>query len=187
MATWPPPSRPCAGRAAGIQQAAADDGEEQDAEEQSHQPDVQPHVAVQDVAELVGDDALQLLAVQPLERAARDGYGGVIDGVAGGEGVDAGLVVEHVDGRHGRARRDGHLLHDVDEPALRLVGGVRADSPAAQQLGDAAAALPELQGAHRAADADQHGRAGRRPAAGRGRRRPGGRAPGRRARRRRWR
>jgi hypothetical protein len=36
------------------------------AEDDAHEPEVQPHVAVQDVAELVADDALQFVARQAI-------------------------------------------------------------------------------------------------------------------------
>ena len=45
----------------------AGQADHQDAEEHAHQPDVEPHVAVQDVAELVCDHPLQLVAREPLE------------------------------------------------------------------------------------------------------------------------
>ena len=56
--------------------------------QQADQPDVQPHVAVEDVAELVGDDALQLVAGELLGAAAGDRHHRVAGRVAGGEGVD---------------------------------------------------------------------------------------------------
>jgi hypothetical protein len=62
---------------------------------------VEAHVAVEDVAELVADDALQFVAGELFERAAGDGDDGVARGEAGGEGVERGLVVEHVDGGTG--------------------------------------------------------------------------------------
>ena len=45
---------------------------------QPHQPQVQPRVAIQNVAELVGDDALQFVAGQQLQAAARDADGHVV-------------------------------------------------------------------------------------------------------------
>ena len=41
------------------------------------QPQIEPHVAVENVAELVGDDALQLVARELLGTAARDADHGV--------------------------------------------------------------------------------------------------------------
>ena len=54
------------------QQPTADERQHEDAEGEPDQLLVEPHVAVQDVAELVRDHALQLGAIEALERAARD-------------------------------------------------------------------------------------------------------------------
>ncbi len=59
------------------QHLAADQAQQQDAVEDADQPEVEPHVAVEDVAELVGDDALQLVARELLGAAARDADDGV--------------------------------------------------------------------------------------------------------------
>src|SRR5262249_1007371 len=48
-------------------QKLANDGDAHDAKDQGDEPDVEPHVAVEDVAELVADDALQLIAGQIVE------------------------------------------------------------------------------------------------------------------------
>ncbi len=53
-----------AAAAAGVEQNPADDGQAKDAEDDAHEAQVEPHVAVEDVAELVADDALQLIALQ---------------------------------------------------------------------------------------------------------------------------
>ena len=57
--------------AAGAQQYPADDRQAEDAEDDAHQAQVEAHVAVEDVAELVADDALQLVAGEQLHGAAR--------------------------------------------------------------------------------------------------------------------
>ena len=51
-----------AAAAAGVEQDPADDGEAEDAEDDADQAEVEPHVAVEDVAELVADDALEFVA-----------------------------------------------------------------------------------------------------------------------------
>ena len=61
--------------ARGLQQNPADDGEAKNAEDDAHEPQVEPHVAVEDVAEFVADDALQFVARQQFHAAARDGDG----------------------------------------------------------------------------------------------------------------
>ena len=111
--------RPCGRRRPppNCEEAQPDEAEQQDAVEQADQPHVQPHVAVEHVAELVPDHALQLVAVEPLQRPAGDGDRRVGRRVARGEGVDAVLLLEHEHARHRHAGRDRHLLDDVDEPA----------------------------------------------------------------------
>jgi hypothetical protein len=101
---------------------------------------VQPHVAVQDVAEFVADDALQFVARQKFHAAARDGDGRVAGLVAGGEGVDAVLVVHDIDLRHGHAGGDGHFLDDVEQLAFVGIGRVRIDQPRAHHFRNRAAA-----------------------------------------------
>ena len=55
-------SAPAAARR--LQENPSNDGEAEDAKDDSHEPEIQPHVAVQDVAEFVADDALQFVARQ---------------------------------------------------------------------------------------------------------------------------
>src|SRR5688572_25828702 len=55
------------------QQPTPGEREDENAEGEADQLLVEPHVAVQDVAELVGDDALELVALEMLEGAARHG------------------------------------------------------------------------------------------------------------------
>jgi len=124
--------------------AAPGDTEDENAEDKRGEAHVEAHVAVEDVAELVADDALEFVAREPLERAAGDGDDGIGGGEAGGEGVDGGLVVHNVDGRHGDAGGHGHLLDDVEEAALVERGRVGGDAAAAHALGDGAAAGGEL-------------------------------------------
>ena len=59
------------------EQPAADERQHENAEAQADQLLVEAHVAVQDVAELVRDHALQLGAIEPLERTARHRDGGI--------------------------------------------------------------------------------------------------------------
>ena len=69
-------------------------------------------VVVADVRHLVGDDALQFLAVHQLEQAPGHGDRGVLRVAAGGEGVGR-VGVDDVDLGLGYARRDGDFLDDV--------------------------------------------------------------------------
>ena len=89
----------------------------QEAGDRADEAEVHPHVAVADVAELVGHDALQLIARQEVERPAGHADDGVLGVVARGEGVDAGVLEDVADG-DGQPRRDGHLLDDVEQASL---------------------------------------------------------------------
>ena len=64
-------------------------GEPGEAGEHADQPQVERHVAVQDVAELVAHHALQLVARELLQRAPRDDDHRLVRRVAGDERVDA--------------------------------------------------------------------------------------------------
>ena len=123
-----------------LQQNAADDGEAKDAKNNSHEPEVQPHVAIENVAEFVADDALQFVARKQFHAAARDGDGGVAGFVAGGEGVDAVLLVHDINLRHGHAGGDGHFLDDVEQFAFVGIGRVGFDEPSAHHFRNGAAA-----------------------------------------------
>jgi len=142
-----------------VQKQTTQEGHGQDAVHDTDQPDVQPHVAVEDVAELVGHDALQLVAIQVLQGALRYGYHGVARGVAGGKSVNARLVGQHVHARHGHARGNGHFLDDIQQPLLARQLGLVKDLSAAHHhryRGPAGGQLADLHGAG-PADQQQHG------------------------------
>ena len=83
-------------------------------------------VVVADVAELVGDDALELDPVHLLEQSGRDGDRGVLRIAAGRERVRR-RVVDHVHARLGEPAGDAQPLDDVVQPGVLLrVGGVGA-------------------------------------------------------------
>ena len=104
--------------------AAADERDQQDTVQQTGQAQVEAHVAVEDVAELVRDHALQLVAGQRVECSLGNGNGRIRRRVTGGEGIDAGLAFHHEDCGHRNAGGDGHFLDHVDETLARRIGGV---------------------------------------------------------------
>lgn len=130
--------------AEGPQDAATGESEDEDAEKEGGEAEVKPHVAVEDVAELVSDDALEFVAGEFVERAAGDGDDGVGSGNSGGEGVDGGFVVEDVNGGDGSAGGDGHFLDDVEQATFGEVGGLRGDAAGFDALGDCGATRGEL-------------------------------------------
>ena len=139
-------------------QLPAHQAHQQDAVQDADQPQIEPHVAVEDVAELVGDHALQLVARKLLDAPARDADHGVARREAGREGVDALFVLQHEHRRHRHAGREGHFLDDVQQPPLVGLDRVRIDAPAAQPLGDARAAARELSDLEQTPAGDQRER-----------------------------
>ncbi len=88
----------------------------------------------------MSDDALELIAVEIVERPLRHCDRRIRRCVAGGKGVDSGLLLENVDLRHRHAGSDGHLLDDVDQSFALDVRGVAADpDPAERPRYDASA------------------------------------------------
>ena len=138
------------------EQEVADLADEQDAGEHADHLHAEPHVAVEDVAELVRHHALQLVARQRARGALGDGHHRLVGAVARGEGVDAALAAQDVDVGHRDAGGDGHLVDDVQEPALVGVAGAALHPHAAGQLGHRVAAAAHLEHADQRADAD-HG------------------------------
>ena len=119
---------------------APDQSDHEDAEQQAHQSDVQAHVAVQDVTEFVRDHALQFVALELLQRASGDRHRRVGRRVAGGEGVDAGFLFEHVDLGHRHTRRDCDFLDHVAQTTMVRIRGLGRDQRATQRLRDHGAA-----------------------------------------------
>ena len=137
-----------------IEHQPADDRDHQQAEDRTHELDVQAHVAVENVGELVPDHALQFVAVQMIERALGDGDAGIARRMPRGKRIDGRLLLQHIDLRHGHARGDGHLLNDIAQPLARRVGGVAFDPYAAQRLGHDRAAAAQLCGLEQARQTD---------------------------------
>ena len=128
---------------------APDQRHDEQAEEPAHQLHVEPHVAIHYVAELVRDDALQLIAIQIVQRALCDGDCRIRRRVARRECIDAAFVLENIDLRHRNAGGDRHFFHDVAQASPLGVRGVLLDSNAAERAGDHSAAGAQLQDLNR--------------------------------------
>ena len=84
-----------AATASAVPEAAAHDcGEDDDGAEHDGGERHELHVVVLEVADLVGDDALEFVAVEPVEQAGGDGDGAGLGFAADGEGVGRGIVNE---------------------------------------------------------------------------------------------
>ena len=149
------------------QHAPADQREQQDAEQGTHQPNVDTHVAVQYVAELVCDHTLQFGAIELLQGSPGDRHRGVRGRVAGGECVDAGFLLKHVNlgHRHTRSQRD--FLDHVAQTAPVDIPRVGLDQRAAKLPRDLATARPQAGRLEQAGQAD-NGDTGNRAAAQQG-------------------
>ena len=132
----------------------------EDAEQQADQAQVEAHVAIDDVAELMGHHPLKFGAVELFEGAAGDGDHRVAGGVAGGEGVDAVFAVEHIDLGHRRPGGDGHLLDHVEQAPLQGVARVARHQPPVEHLRHGAPAVAQGEGTDGAAAGDHPGDAG---------------------------
>ena len=88
----------------------------------------------------ITDDALKLVATQRFHAAARRADNCIVRAIARGESVDAGLV-QHVNGRDGQARGDGHFLDHVEHSAFVRLRTLRQQEAAAEALGDSASTV----------------------------------------------
>ncbi len=147
------------GKAGRAHHEVADDRKHEDAIDQADQAEIETHVAVEHVAELVAQHALQFLAREIFQAAPRDGHHGVGGPKAGSEGVDRGLVVHHVDRRYRHSGGQRHFFHDVQEPALGQIGRLRIDEPAAHHVRDDLAAGGQLGDLIKASNRNDDGRA----------------------------
>ena len=141
------------------QDQAADHRQSHDAEQDAHQANVEAHVAVQYVTELVPDDALQLVAVQEFQRAARHCHRRVAGAESRGEGVNPAFLLEDINLGHWHAGCDRHFFDDVAQAPPQGVAGIGIEERAAHLAGDpAAAARGQLDGLGDAGADDEQGR-----------------------------
>ena len=80
----------------------------------------------------MGDHTLQLVAVQQFQAATCDADGYVALRVPGREGTNAALGIQNVYLRHRHAGGNGHLLDDVEQLLLVLLGCIRRETAATQ-------------------------------------------------------
>src|SRR5437763_16355621 len=102
------------------EQEAGGKGDGLNAGENAEDLNIEPHVAVDDMAELMGDDALQLISLEAVDRTLSHANTSVLDVQTGGEGVDAAFADEYEYGRRLDAGGDGQLFDDVEQ--FRVIG-----------------------------------------------------------------
>ncbi len=110
----------------------------------AHQPQVERHVSIEDVAELVTHDPLQLLARELLQRAVGDDDHRLVGRVPRDQGIDRGFALQEIHRWHGDAGSDRHFLHHIEQPPLGRAALPGIDIARAEQLGDRLAALAQL-------------------------------------------
>ena len=94
-------------------QAPADEAQQHDAVQHSGHAHVQAHVAAEDMAELVGDHPLELLAVQVLQGLCGNAYDHIAWFEACGKGVDACLR-QQIDLWRGHSGCQRHFIDNVE-------------------------------------------------------------------------
>jgi len=137
---------------------------------------VDGYVAACQVCHLVRHHALQLVAAEPLDRAAGQDHRRILARQSHRQRVDRQLALQHVQARDRLVRRQRHLLDHVDDPSLeqRERAGAGEQWPRPQPLGHhcrivaQALALDEGAGQHQAGggegvDEQEAIRQGRRP------------------------
>src|SRR5262249_17571340 len=112
----------------------ADHADQQDPEQHSHQAKVELHVAIENVAELVADHPLQLVAGEAVDGASSEADYRIVRVVPGGEGVDPVLAIEYVNRWDGTTRGQCHLLDHIERPALARVASIGIDQATPEHL-----------------------------------------------------
>ena len=107
------------------------------------------------------NDTLKLRAAQRPQRAPGDGDRRIGGRIARSKGIDAVLLLEHIDLGHRNTRCDGHLLDHVAQPLQLRIPGVRIDHDTAEPARDRPAAVAQGEDPKEAGQPDgtrgQHG------------------------------
>ena len=131
----------------------ADHADRHDSRDHRRCARVDAGVAVEDVAVFVRDHALQLVAREQVDAAARDADHRARRIGSGGKRVDR-VVVEQIHRRHGHARCDRHFFDDIQKLAFLGIARGRIDRASAEHLCDFRAALRKLRELDQRGDAD---------------------------------
>jgi len=130
------------------------EGEKKDPVKQRHKPNIQPHVAIEDVGKFVSDDSLKFIAGEKGHASASDPDDGIARGFPRRKGIDRVLAVHHEYGRNGDSGGDRHFLDHIHEAALVEVGRVQVDLAAAELAGDNGTTAGKLRGFKRTREKD---------------------------------
>jgi hypothetical protein len=138
-----------------FEQKAARECDQQQPEQDADEAGVEPHVAIQNMRELMRDHALQFVTRQSRQRAAGHSDHCVLDRVTGGKSVDGGFVVHHEHAWHRYAGGNRHFLDHVEEAAIEQVAGGWIDLARTHHFGDDLTAAPQRVQLPRRAAGDQ--------------------------------
>ena len=131
--------------AAGAHEDITDIADKGDALEQCGETNIEAHVTVENMTELMRNHPLQLIALQVGDGPPGDADHRIRRCKPGGKGVDAALGVQHKHRRYWHAGGQGDLVDDVEAAALGAVGGLRQYPGAAHGFGDDFTAGGQLQ------------------------------------------
>ena len=110
--------------AAVFQNFAPDQAHHQDAEQHPDQADVQAHVAIENMTELMRDHALQLIPIEPVQRAPGHRHHRIRWREPRRKGIDGSFVLQHVELGYWHAGGNRNFFHHIAQPPQRRVGGV---------------------------------------------------------------
>ena len=100
----------------------------------THQADIKPHIAIKNMAELMGYHTLQLITAQVFDRSLGNTDDCVTRREPCREGVDSLFVGEQIHRWRRRARGDCHFLNHIQQLALFRIPGILRYQPSTQGL-----------------------------------------------------
>ena len=101
-----------------MQQEVAQRAKYLDTVQNPHQADVDPHVAIQYVTKLMGNNALQLLAVQLLNRPLSNSNDRITRREPRRKSIDPRLPCQQINRWRGRSRCYCHFFNNIKQSAL---------------------------------------------------------------------
>ena len=105
---------------------------------------VEAHIAVEDMAELVGNHPLQLFTREQADCPAGNPDHRILRRQAGGKGIDP-HIIQHIHRRHRGARGQSHLLHHIKQALFFQALRREVDQTPTQPFGHRLTATAELQ------------------------------------------
>ena len=144
----------------GSQKELPDDCQTENPEHPPNEAHVQPHVTVENMAELVCDNSLQFIACEKFHATARHADDRITGRISGGKCIDCLLVLQDENLRNGYPRGNRHFLDDIEQLSRVGIVCVRVEQLAAQSRCEGGAALRDFADFVEAAKNDDQQRAG---------------------------